>query len=334
MRKCTLRIVLYSTLSALALTSFGACAGNQRALRKQQSKHEDELAELRAEARRERVRRRDLEKQLALKKARERRAETAIVPDERPDLPVETLRADVREPQTLSSEQELPDDYEMMGIDSEGYEIVYVGEAASDKVIKIPPKSFEGPDDDDAGYDYDDEPMRPSLRTARAAVSQHAPIPAADSRLPVTHSVPTIDSQLRQARGVTPQSRSRGLGDPRAEYKRYYDALRAGNHSYAVTGFRNFVQRFPHHDYADNSQYWLGEAFYDQKRYESALVEFRKVVDNHPEGNKVPDALLKLGYCYNQLGESEKARAVWEQIIRVYPKSNPATLAKTKLAEL
>jgi len=58
------------------------------------------------------------------------------------------------------------------------------------------------------------------------------------------------------------------------------------------------------------------------------------VADNHPQGNKVPDALLKLGYCYSQLGEADKARQVWEQVIRVYPKSNPATLATTKLSEL
>ena len=132
-----------------------------------------------------------------------------------------------------------------------------------------------------------------------------------------------------------PAARSRrDYGDPRAEYQRYYEALRAGNHSYAVTGFRNFVERFPGHDFADNAQYWLGEAFYDQKRYKSALVEFRKVVDNHPQGNKVPDALLKLGYCYSQLGEVDKAKQVWQQVLQVYPKSNPAALAATKLSEL
>ncbi len=329
----TIKFVRESTLSlstlaatalvAVATTSF-ACGGSSKQLQVQKNQHEQELAEVRAEARAERVKRRDLEKELALKRVQEKRAEAtggSSVHAERPDLPV------VREAKTLSSEHELPDDYEIMGINSEGVEIVYVGEATSDKVIKIPPQHFSERDD----YHYDDKPLRPSLRTARALRS--VPVPATGDRLLVTKSVPTIDTQLRQARQVLPRSRARSLGDPRAEYKRYYDALRAGNHAYAVTGFRNFVQRFPRHDFADNSQYWLGEAFYDQKRYKSALVEFRKVVDNHPDGNKVPDALLKLGYCYHQIGEGEKARSVWQQIVRVYPKSNPASLAKTKLAE-
>ena len=322
-----------AALVAVATTSF-ACGGSSKQLQVQKNQHEQELAEVRAEARAERVKRRDLEKELALKRVQEKRAQAtggSSVQAERPDLPVERLPVEslsvVREAKTLSSEHELPDDYEVMGINSEGVEIVYVGEATSDKVIKIPPQHFSDRDD----YHYDDKPLRPSLRTARAL--RNVPVPATGSSLPVTKSVPTIDTQLRQARQVLPRSRARSLGDPRAEYKRYYDALRAGNHAYAVTGFRNFVQRFPHHDFADNSQYWLGEAFYDQKRYKSALVEFRKVVDNHPDGNKVPDALLKLGYCYHQIGEGEKARSVWRQIVRVYPKSNPASLAKTKLAE-
>lgn len=334
--------MLFIAVLGMSLT---ACGGQNPALRKHNNELETELAELRAEARKERVRVSDLEKRLALRQADKREVPTR---SERPILPVE-----VRAASALGSEEDLPEDYEIMGIDGEGVEIIYVGEATSDKVIKIPPKSFEGTydDDDDVddpsgddGYVYDDQPIaRPSLRAARNSQrrpepSGLEPVPTVSERLAVTSSVPTIDSQLRQARSSVsppPAARStRDFGDPRAEYQRYYEALRAGNHSYAVTGFRNFVERFPGHDFADNAQYWLGEAFYDQKRYKSALAEFRKVVDNHPQGNKVPDALLKLGYCYSQLAEEDKAKQVWQQVLQVYPKSNPAALAATKLREL
>lgn len=326
MRKGTLTFVVLGVLST-------ACAGHNPGLRKQNDKLVAELAELRTETRRERIRVQDLEKQIVLNRVASAKAEPAAattVSLDRPALPVE-----VREAPALGSEQELPDSYdnfEIMGTDDEGVEIIYVGEATSNKVIKIPPNHFDRDDDD---YDYDDEPARPSLRTART-VSNHAlePVPAVSDRLPVTRGVPTIDSQLRQARQPLPRTRVRGFGDPRAEYRRYYEALRAGNHSYALTGFRNFVERFPGHDFADNAQYWIGETFYDQKRFKSALVEFRKVVDNHPDGNKVPDGLLKLGYCYHQMGEVSKAQQVWQQVAQLYPKSNPATLARTKLSAL
>ncbi len=335
MRNQTLLIAAFSVLAT-------ACGGQNPSLRRHNNKLENELAELRAEARKERVRVKDLEKRIAMAQAAPK---SVSARSDRPTLPVQ-----VREPSTLGSEYDLPEDYEIMGIDSEGVEIVYVGEATSDKVVKIAPRSFSDSadaddpyaDEQDDGYSYDDEPAaRPSLRAARTRRSDSPalePVPTVSDRLTVTQSVPTIESQLRQARAPLsppPAARNtRDFGDPRAEYQRYYEALRAGNHAYAVTGFRNFVERFPGHDFADNAQYWLGEAFYDQKNYKSALVEFRKVVDDHPQGNKVPDALLKLGYCYRQMGESDKAKQVWEQVMRVYPKSNPALLAATKLREL
>lgn len=338
----TLRLTLLGVL----LTG---CAGQNSGLVKQNDKLAVELEEMRLDARRERVRTRDLEKRLALAKAQEVSTNSSdTAQSDRPNLPVEVRAAsevassvEVRAPATLQSETELPDDYQIMGLDSEGVEIVYVGEAASDKVVKMPAQVFrnEIPSRDDSVYG--DGAPRPSLRSnrlpPRASVAQNfAPIPSAQGRLPVqSGAVPTIASQLAQARPSISLGtrRPKNFGDPRAEYRRYYEALRAGNHSYAVTGFRNFVERFPLHDFADNAQYWLGEAFYDQKRYQSALLEFRKVVDNHPQGNKVPDALLKLGYCYLQNGDADDAKQVWQQVVRVYPKSNPASLARTKLAE-
>ncbi|MBL4634077.1 MAG: tol-pal system protein YbgF [Kofleriaceae bacterium] len=343
MEQRTLRLTLLGLL-------FTACAGQNSGLVKQNDKLAVELEELRLDARRERVRVRDLEKRLALARAKDVTARNSqTVQSERPNLPVEVRVAaqvqssvEVRAPATLQSETELPDDYQIMGLDSDGVEIVYVGEAASDTVVKMPRQIFQDYPSGDGVYGAN-SPPRPSLRTSRlpsraGLAKALPPIPQAGERLPVqSGAVPTIASQLRQAR-PSPTTfttrRPKNFGDPRAEYRRYYEALRAGNHSYAVTGFRNFVERFPLHDFADNAQYWLGEAFYDQKRYQSALAEFRKVVDNHPQGNKVPDALLKLGYCYYQTGATDDAKQVWQQVLRVYPKSNPANLARTKLAEI
>ncbi len=326
-----------------------ACGSHNTGLVKQNDKLALELADLRSESRAERIRVRDLEKKIALNAAAQKRkrvASVATVQQDRPELPVE-----LRSAPALESELDLPDGYgpgQLMGVNDEGVEIIYVGEATSDKVIKIPPNHYassvgrdyspvdrgERSNDD---HLYDDEPARPAARRS-AARRQLAlePVPMVADELSVTSAIPTIDSQLRQARQPLPlpRVRKRRFGDPRAEYHRYYEALRAGNHSYALTGFRNFVERFPTHDFADNAQYWIGETFYDQKRFKSALLEFRKVVDNHPDGNKVPDGLLKLGYCYNELGELSKAKQVWQQVVLLYPRSNPASLARTKLSTL
>ena len=117
-------------------------------------------------------------------------------------------------------------------------------------------------------------------------------------------------------------------------YRNALEHLRAGRHDEAVLGLRTFVKKFPGHDYADNAQYWLGECFYDRKRYAEAASEFRAAVANYPLGNKAPDALLKLGYCLLAMGEQSKGRDALRQVPEAYPRTEAARLASERLAEL
>src|SRR5439155_9233799 len=96
----------------------------------------------------------------------------------------------------------------------------------------------------------------------------------------------------------------------------------------------DFIKQHPTHDFADNAQYWLGECYYDQKDYPTAMREFRRVVEKYPQGNKVPDALLKVAFVHLALGSTEVGRQTLEQIVRSYPHHEAAMLAGAKLAEL
>jgi tol-pal system protein YbgF len=119
-----------------------------------------------------------------------------------------------------------------------------------------------------------------------------------------------------------------------AVYKAAYAALGSRQHAVAIAGFKSFLELWPDHDYADNSQYWLGEAFYDRGDWKSALAEFRKVVEKYGRGNKAPDALLKVGFCLGRLGEAPAARDVLAQVLEIHPASDAARLAAKKLQEM
>jgi TolA-binding protein len=53
-----------------------------------------------------------------------------------------------------------------------------------------------------------------------------------------------------------------------------------------------------------------------------------------PEGNKVPYALLKQGLSFQQLGDKTSARLFLQQVIRDYPNTNQARVARAKLLEI
>jgi tol-pal system protein YbgF len=97
--------------------------------------------------------------------------------------------------------------------------------------------------------------------------------------------------------------------------------------------FLRFMDNFPESSLMPNVLYWLGETYYTEKRYERAIGSFEQVLRIFPRHPKAPDALLKIGYCREKLNEIPAARFHLKALIRRYPKSSSAKLARTKLRD-
>jgi len=139
--------------------------------------------------------------------------------------------------------------------------------------------------------------------------------------------------QFEVAPGTSGTPTGAATGDsPRALYEAAYQDLAQGKHDLARLGFNEVLSRYPTSTLADNAQYWIGEAYYDQKDYERALEEFAKVEQNYPSGDKVPAALLKLGMTQQELGRTKSARKTFEGLIERFPSSEEAGLARSRLS--
>lgn len=128
-----------------------------------------------------------------------------------------------------------------------------------------------------------------------------------------------------------PKAEAPAETNPKKLYDASYLDITKGNYDLALAGFNEFIKRFPKHDLADNAQYWIGEGYYAQKKYEPALTEFEKVVGNYPGKDKEPAALYKMGLCLQEMGDKAKAKQYWQLLVKKYPKSPEAALAKDKL---
>jgi tol-pal system protein YbgF len=116
-------------------------------------------------------------------------------------------------------------------------------------------------------------------------------------------------------------------------YRQSLSALNTGHVSKAVAGFRKFLARYPHHSYADNAQFGVAECYYDLKQFHSSAREFRRVIERYPHGNKVPEAMLKLGLSQLATGERRDGRRVLETLRRTYPRQPAAHVASERLAQ-
>ena len=119
-------------------------------------------------------------------------------------------------------------------------------------------------------------------------------------------------------------------GNPEQEYAAALATYRAGEHGQAVIEFMDFIAKYPKHPLAANAQYWIGEAYWAQRDYRQALIEFGKVFERGSA--KAPDALLKIGLCHLRLNDVARAQLAWQRVVDEYPKSEPAAMARSLIA--
>jgi tol-pal system protein YbgF len=85
---------------------------------------------------------------------------------------------------------------------------------------------------------------------------------------------------------------------------------------------------------ADNAQYWLAEAYYVTDRFDEALRQFTVVVNDYPRSRKVPDALLKMGFCSYELKRWNDARAALTRVQSEFADTTAARLAEQRLKRM
>ncbi len=119
--------------------------------------------------------------------------------------------------------------------------------------------------------------------------------------------------------------------DPNQLYDQSAQDLTQGRYSMALQGFREFVQRYPSVDLTDNARYGIGECFFAQSQFDSAAVAYAQVDSLHPGGDKVPAALYKLALCEEKLGHAPAARKRLEDLVKRFPLSGEAQLARERL---
>jgi tol-pal system protein YbgF len=120
----------------------------------------------------------------------------------------------------------------------------------------------------------------------------------------------------------------------RSAYERAFNLLKQGRYDLASQSFKAFLETYPDADYGDNAQYWLAEANYAEKKYDQALIEFKKVIDKYPNSPKRADAMLKIGYTYDELGNKKLAMETLNSIVSTYPNSTAARLAQKRMQSL
>lgn len=129
-----------------------------------------------------------------------------------------------------------------------------------------------------------------------------------------------------------PQPRAPGAGaglttlppsaTPKDEFDLGIGYMQRKDYALAEETMRNFAQKYPSDPLMADSQYWLGESFFQRQLYRDAAESFLAVTTKFDKSGKAPDALLRLGQSLAALKEKEAACAALGEVTRKYPRAS------------
>lgn len=126
------------------------------------------------------------------------------------------------------------------------------------------------------------------------------------------------------------------LAEPpeKQEFETALAALRKSDFVGAQTLFVNFLGRYPQSGYRASALFWLGNAQYASRNYKEAVVNFRSMVVSEPQHARAPEAFLSMANSQVELKDAKSARKSLEDLVKAYPQSEAASVAKERLARL
>ncbi|MEZ4601691.1 MAG: tol-pal system protein YbgF [Syntrophotaleaceae bacterium] len=149
--------------------------------------------------------------------------------------------------------------------------------------------------------------------------------------------ITALEDQLKGSASVrTPQQAARqNVETPEDIYRRGVDLIqKQGRYEEGRKALQQFLSANPKHSLAVNASYWIGEAYYGEKQYENAILQFQDVIQKYGDHPKVASALLKQGLTFQTLGDKQSAKAILQKLVSSFPMSEEAKTAQQRLKSL
>jgi tol-pal system protein YbgF len=112
------------------------------------------------------------------------------------------------------------------------------------------------------------------------------------------------------------------------------DQLRRGSTGSARSAFQDLLRQYPQSDVAGDAQFYIAESYATEGKAAEADSVYALVVANHGTSSRAATALYKRGVAAEAARRPADARAFYEGVVRQFPRSDEAALARDRLAAL
>ena len=120
----------------------------------------------------------------------------------------------------------------------------------------------------------------------------------------------------------------------KAAYDKAFSLLKQSRYADAALEFETFLREHPSGGLNDDAWYWMAQARYVMREFESALNAYQTIANYFPESSRVPAALLKIGYIQYEMAAYPEARQTLSDLLQRFPAHRVAVSAETRLKKM
>ena len=171
------------------------------------------------------------------------------------------------------------------------------------------------------------------VEALRLAIPQFPTAPA----VPTDPSAALPPGGTPDAPGVAPPAAPVTLAPGMTPQRLYNTALAdftAGQWALCIEGFNTYLRSFSRTDLADDAQWYVGECYQQDGKFQEAIDAYNRVISGYPKGDRVPDAYYKRGMALGAMGQTDRARESFETLMKNYPDHEMSRMAKQQLDRL
>jgi len=176
--------------------------------------------------------------------------------------------------------------------------------------------------------------LQNTVQSLDAKISTGTAAPATGTATPTSSLSPA--TRPTGAGGSSPATTALPPGAPSADtlYSNGLRDITSGKYDLASSEFHDYLKYYGDTDLASNAQFYLGEIAYAQKKYDDAVAEYDRVLNNYPKSFKLAPARLKKGKALLELGQKPAGIRELREVIKRYPSTDEDRIARAKLKEL
>jgi len=174
-----------------------------------------------------------------------------------------------------------------------------------------------------------------------------APVPATTTSSATGVSPPATSSSSAAANAGTEPSptwpqdldkeiaASQSSKDPGIKvYRKGLDAMKTGNYPSAIVQFAKVQHGFPKSPLSEPAQYFTANAFYENNKYEQAILQFNDLTMRFPNSRFLCESLLREGQSFVRLNDRIDARLTLQKLAGNGNCSTEAVAANSMLKNL